>query len=118
VYAAFYGQSWGEGGNGLEWKHEINSPEQLQAMGWQKTGRLRVRHSNPKFEEHPAWTVYSRYCRQGETFTLRNHKYVAPILIWGDAEKTVSRATPNATPVFSGSSIGGFGPALTDRAPN
>jgi hypothetical protein len=114
VHAAFYGQSWGQGGNGSgNWRHEINSPEQLEAMGWKRSGQLRVEHSDPKLEEQPAWIVYSRYCRQGESFTLRNHKYQAPILIWGHTEGAKRPTTQPAVLGFDGgSALGGFGPGI------
>lgn len=84
LYVAFYGNDWTEGGNASgSWQHEVATVEQVKAMGWQPMGELRVQHSNPDYAEQPSWVVYSRQCRAGESFVLRNHKYQAPLVFFG-----------------------------------
>lgn len=87
VFLAMYGSDWGGGGNGSgNWQPEIVSREEMIELGWKEVGRLRVKHSNTEFQEEPDWLLFSRECKADEEFVMRNHKYQAPVLIWGTAE--------------------------------
>ena len=79
-----YGADWGGGGNPSgNWQEELVTRQQLQQQGWQEITLLPVKHSNPEYPEPPQWIVFKRHCQPGESFAIRNHKYQAPILIWG-----------------------------------
>ncbi len=84
VFVAFYGSDWGGGGNPSgNWLPEIVSKQQLIEQGWEEFGILPVTHSTADHENEKPWIVFKRKCEVGEIFKLRNHKYQAPVLIWG-----------------------------------
>lgn len=85
VTVAMY--EWGhenEGNASGNWKHELTSREQMAGTGWQEAGELKAGHSNRELPD-TTWFLYTRNCKAGESFTLRNHKYQAPIVF---SEKT------------------------------
>ena len=84
IHMALYGGEWGVGGNPSGgWQEEVIAREDLEKQGWRETTLLRVIHSNPDYAEQPSWIVFTRECKPGESFAIRNHKYQAPVLIWG-----------------------------------
>ena len=86
VYVAFYGSDWGGGGNPSgNWLPEIVSRQQLKEQGWEEFCTLPVTHSIPEYKNEKPWIVFKRKCNAGEKFKLRNHKYQAPVPIWGNA---------------------------------
>lgn len=90
VFVALYGKDWGGGGNPSgNWQHEVVSREQLEQQGWKQVGSLAVKHSNPEYQDEPPWLLYSRACKAGESFLIRNHKYQAPVLIWSSPTGSV-----------------------------
>lgn len=68
-----------EGNPSGGWKEERTSPEQLQRDGWKKALDMQGWHSN-ETESAKTIHVYSRECRAGESFAIRNHKYQAPVV--------------------------------------
>jgi hypothetical protein len=73
---------WGhehEGNPSGNWMPELTSRRDLAQMGWKQAGEMKARHTN---SELPAatWFIYTRACKAGESFVLRNHKYQAPIV--------------------------------------
>jgi hypothetical protein len=86
VWIALYGKDWGGGGNPSgDWQPELVTREELERQGWKQVGMLPVKHSDPQFSDEPSWILVTRNCEAGETFLIRNHKYQAPVLIWGAA---------------------------------
>lgn len=84
---------WGrenEGNASGNWKHELTSHEKMVESGWQEAGNLRSRHSNRELPG-TTWSLYTRNCKAGESFVLRNHKYQAPIVF---SEKTYFETGP------------------------
>jgi len=91
VTVAMY--EWGhenEGNASGSWKHELTSREQMAQDGWQEVGELKAGHSDRELPD-TTWFLYTRNCKAGESFTLRNHKYQAPIVF---SEKTYFDAGP------------------------
>ena len=85
VWVAMYGNDWGGGGNPSgDWQKEIVTAKEMLAQGWKEFGLLPVKHSNPEYQNEPAWIVFERDCQVGDALLIRNHKYQAPILIWGE----------------------------------
>ena len=70
----------------------------MLAAGWRESGTLTGRHSQQAIS-WGAWPLYTRDCKAGESFVLRNHKYQAPIVF---SEKTY----------FKGGPVDGAPPAL------
>jgi len=84
IFVALYGKDWGGGGNPSgNWQQEVVTREQMEQQGWQHFGSLAVKHSNPEYQNEAPWLLFSRNCKSGESFLIRNHKYQAPVLIWG-----------------------------------
>lgn len=84
VFLALYGQDWGGGGNPSgNWQPEVTSRQRLEKQGWKPIGFLPVQHSDPNYSNEAPWVLFSRNCEIGESFLIRNHKYQAPLLIWG-----------------------------------
>jgi hypothetical protein len=84
VWLALYGADWGGGGNPSgNWQHEVVTQDQLEQQGWKPMGQLAVRHSHAEYPTESPWLLFSRSCEAGESFLIRNHKYQAPVLIWG-----------------------------------
>jgi RNA polymerase sigma factor (sigma-70 family) len=87
VTMALYGDDWGGGGNpGGGWLEEVITREQLEKQGWKETARLRTREREGQHQE-ANWIVFERDCKAGESFAIRNHKYLAPFLIVDKAHR-------------------------------
>lgn len=83
VFMAMVKASWGGGGNSSgNWKHEVVKREDFEKQGWQLV--TEVETWDPRKEENAAWLVFARDCQAGESFLIRNHKYCAPFMVWGD----------------------------------
>ncbi len=95
---------WGKGGNSSGgWLERVIPREDFLAAGWKPIGAIRTGDGSTKY------TVFERASKAGETFTYRNHKYVAPILIG-----TQPAAAPQNT-AGSGAVPTGFEPGLIAR---
>jgi len=84
---------WGhehKGNASGNWQRELTSRRQLAEQGWQGLGEPGARHTDPKLSD-ASWFLYTRDCKAGESFTLRNHKYQAPIVF---SEKAYFEAGP------------------------
>ena len=65
-------KDWGDRGlSGGDWRKEVQSRDDLRAMGWVEMGSL----------NSGEWLVLSRKCRGAEEFHIRTKKYLTPILI-------------------------------------
>ena len=83
-----------DGGSGGDWLEELTSPSDMAKNGWKPFAQLKGTHSNnPEYSK--IWHFYSRDCKAGETFALRNHKYQAPIVF---AELSRGRRGPSPEP--------------------
>lgn len=85
VTVAMY--EWGhehEGNASGNWMPELTSRRKMVEQGWQAAGEVASRHSDPK-QLGVNWFLYTRDCKAGESFLLRNHKYQAPLVF---SEKT------------------------------
>lgn len=88
IFLAMYGGEWGVGGNSSGgWKEEVVPREKLEAQGWKEIAGLPVKETKPEKLNPPSWIVFARDCQAGESFAIRNHKYQAPIVIWGPQNK-------------------------------
>lgn len=82
---------WGKGGNSTGgWLERVIPREDFLAAGWKPIGAIQTGDGAVKF------TVFERPSKAGETFTYRNHKYVAPILI-GTAANAGTSPAPATT---------------------
>ena len=84
---------WGhehEGNASGNWQQELTSRREMAEQGWQETVQLVARHSDLKLPS-ATWFLYTRDCKAGESFVLRNHKYQAPIVF---SEKTYFETGP------------------------
>lgn len=85
VTVAMY--EWGhehDGNASGNWMPELTSRRKMVEQGWEEAGEVRSRHSDPK-QSGANWFLYTRDCKAGESFLLRNHKYQAPLVF---SEKT------------------------------
>ncbi len=96
VTIALYGHDWGGGGNpGGGWLDEVVPREELERQGWKEVARLRSR-PRQGVEQVTTWIVFTRDCKAGEAFAIRNHKYLAPFLITGGAVPAVPPGSKEA----------------------
>jgi hypothetical protein len=65
--------SWTGGETDGDWVAECVSRNDLEAAGWTEVTRLRAGLLD--------WIVFRRDCVEGESFSYRTEKYLAPILI-------------------------------------
>ncbi len=99
---------WKDSGNpGGDWMDKVTSREDFLEQGWRKLGRLHQTTRTPGEECGYHWDVYTRECRQGETFDLRTEKYAAPIIL--------SRAQGLPTGTASGPAKADWAPQITPR---
>jgi serine/threonine protein kinase len=85
-----------DGNNSGGWRPELTSPTMLKNQGWVQIATLSARHSNASLEG-ATWSFYSRNCKAGESFALRNHKYQAPIVFSDSGVENPPQNEPNQT---------------------
>lgn len=80
VYMGLYDWRFTNDGNDSGgWREELTTPDKLAFEGWTKVMDLSASHSDPATKP-PTIHIYSRTCKAGEKFAIRNHKYQAPIV--------------------------------------
>ena len=71
---------WGGGGNASGgWQKEIVTQKDLEAEGWRETGKLDSYWKENRSSQ--GWIVFARDCKNGESFSYRTEKYLAPVLL-------------------------------------
>lgn len=91
VTVAMY--EWGhehDGNPSGNWMPELTSRREMAEQGWEEAGEVHSRHSDLK-QPGINWFLYTRDCKAGESFLLRNHKYQAPLVF---SEKTFFETGP------------------------
>ncbi len=84
VYLAMHNDEWGGGGNSSGgWKEEVVSRGELESQGWRRIGELQF--VDRQRDKQTNWLVFVKECGAGESYAIRNHKYHAPIVIWGES---------------------------------
>lgn len=61
-----------------EWKKDCRTIQQLASEGWLDTS---LRLTMDQGGSHVQWTVLIRECKKGEQLSVRNDKYIAPVVI-------------------------------------
>lgn len=84
-------------GSGGDRQKELTSPTDLVKNDWKEIAQLKETHSNDNPMYSTSWHFYSRDCKEGGTFALRNHKYQAPIVLAGITNR---RRGPTAEPTL------------------
>ena len=74
-----------DGNDSGGWKEQLTSPTQLQKEGWKEVVVMDGRDSDGNTKK---MHFYSRDCKSGETFALRNHKYQAPVVFAETPERS------------------------------
>lgn len=70
---------WSASGRGGDWQKELVTQNDLESDGWRVCGKLNS-YMKENGERH-TWILFARSCMQGETFSCRTEKYVAPVLL-------------------------------------
>ncbi len=70
---------WSASGRGGDWQKELVTQKDLESGGWRVCGKLNS-YMKENGERH-TWILFARSCMQGETFSYRTEKYVAPVLL-------------------------------------
>jgi WD40 repeat protein len=79
---------WGGGGGGGPWQNELTTEADLLTFGWNEIGSLEY-HDKESLSSLN-WSVHERVFSAGESYRIRNEKYLCPVYFFPPDKGAIS----------------------------